>query len=287
MAAVGVLQDQPFYKGVIVNNGEEFESYVRTISTPDYVYISIGGRKWEDIITQTEDQFVDNKPTNSRYQIRPGFMKKKRGSLMFILIDELGAFHSDKLEEINYIDSLFDKSYFSKEVTHIHFIYMNTTCFLSHDNGFSEWKECNQSVLSPIISYLSERNIPPEHCVIANYVKFKSIHSPINKLVSEELPNIIFTILDHFSYGDRFYDWVGYGVGGYGVHYNIISRYTKQGADENISITDEKGWGDIWVDEKKMDQMTKGRVDLGRKRKTNKRLRHKHKHRFYKKSHKK
>jgi hypothetical protein len=186
----------------------DYEELLNKIEFIDYVYISIGGKINQRYITRNchSDSKYLRQLTNSTQHLIPNFLKYRENKK--ILIISLDQYSNEENFRLNYniIKQELDNS--------MTFIFFDTFCDEKFLNDF----------LTHTISFLKKKSILCDNFMICNYVKFMNEPNLIESKSENEIPKIIYGILqveNNIIYSNCFYEWYGYNY----YTYNLIYKY--------------------------------------------------------------
>jgi hypothetical protein len=80
------------------------------------------------------------------------------------------------------------------------------------------WAESMIALYQPIMTYVEEIHIPPNHIVVADYVRLRL--SGGNEVIEDELPKLIYSVMGRYK--ERLFIW-----GGYDASYMLIPYGTN------------------------------------------------------------
>ena len=194
-----------------VQNAEEWYSLVKTLPTPDYVYISFG--------SEIPERKEYRKEYNV-YQILPDFARQLTGRLLCIMVDT-----SPDETELKKVKMAVLKSALDGNDLIINFIQIHENCSSliqlpldeksdqkEHREQWVRWNNCVSDLIEHIAVYLEETGCGK--CIIANFVKFKvdTYH------VSDYFQRILFSRLKKY----QLYEWFGF------THPDILIKYDSR-----------------------------------------------------------
>ena len=195
------------YDEVVCETGEQVISYLSHHNIrPEYVYLSIGGA-----IREENDY--------SLFHPFPLFMMKWTGEIVILLVDSLPD-ESYLTRTRNSIQDIIQSNVYDFPETrskHIHFIWLSNIPIMNR-SAMDVWSESMIALYQPIMTYVEEIHIPPQHVVVADYVRLRL--SGGNEVIEDELPKLIYSVLGRYK--ERFFIW-----GGYDASYMLIPYGTN------------------------------------------------------------
>ena len=194
----------PLY--TVVQNGTECLELLSHYLTPDFIYVSFGSA------IPNRLQFQED---YNMYQIFPKFLEgainkqdKEIPHILCVMVDEADEKSPESARIKRYITE-YNSEWRGEFI--LNFIQINQNCGTEGyklNEGtelYNKWAECVSETIRPIVGYLTSRQIAPERCIFANFVKFR-LRDDYN--VGKYLPTILTSHLD--TYKERFYEWGGF-----------------------------------------------------------------------------
>lgn len=195
------------YDEVVCETGEEVISYLTHHKIhPEYVYLSIGGA-------------IREENNYSMFHTFPLFMMKWTGEIVVLLVDSLpNEFYLTRSRNsIQHIIRSNVVDFPETRTKHIHFIWLNNIPIMNR-SAMDVWSESMIALYQPIMTYLETIAIPPQHVVVADYVRLRLIDG--NELIEVELPKLIYSVMGRYK--ERLFIW-----GGYSATYMLIPYGTN------------------------------------------------------------
>jgi hypothetical protein len=241
------------YDEVVRETGEEVISYlIHHKIHPEYVYLSIGGA-------------IREENNYSMFHTFPLFMMKWTGEIVVLLVDSLPdeSYLTRSRNSIQHIIRSNVDDFPETRSKHIHFIWLNNVPIMNR-LAMDVWVESMIALYQPIMSYLETIAIPPQHVVVADYVRLRL--SGGTEVIEDELPKLIYSVMGRYK--ERLFIWGGYSAtymlipyGTNGEVYSMINKWiylfyplTKTNINKNL---DEIRFT---IEDKKVDADTKKRL---------------------------